>query len=489
MKLEEITAEIRPRTEWESVDLGIALVRQHFSKLALIWAFTVFPIWAVCIVLLRNHPIWCLILIWYLKPVYDRPILHYLSRALFNAPPTVWQIVKGWPKIIAPGLLTGLTLSRFSPCRSFLMPLHVLEGVKGEQYRLRRTGLTRRGGGTANALTIMCLFLTGIVLLGFIFFAIILIPEQLAPDWGEWFLGMFTSSSLLVEIPLSLIWVIVGIALLSISIVEIFYMGCGFALYLNSRSHIEGWDIEITFRRLADKVNNAATAGLALLIGFFLFASVGDATAQEDPQEKVEQVLAHEDFRIHKRTRREPINDGDDSSNFNYNGEGIGAIAAIGQVVFWLFIAALIGLLGWLIYINRHLFSKGDSSKPKIDETPKTRTVLGMDVASDTLPDDIPAAALAAWNAGDAQLATSLLYRGAICWLVETANLPLHSSDTESDCVGHSTSLSDTHQRSYFSDLTNEWIRIAYSESLPSDSTMRKLCESWPFNLKNAPTA
>ena len=111
---------------------------------------------------------------------------------------------------------------------------------------------------------------------------------------------------------------------------------------------------------------------------------------------------------------------------------------------------------------------------------------MGMDIASETLPEDIPAAALAAWREGNAQLATSLLYRGAICWLVEIANLPLLDSDTESDCIQHSQGLSDTGKHEYFSSLTAEWVRTAYNEMPPTDSAMQQLCASWPFDLRRA---
>ncbi|MFT4551036.1 MAG: hypothetical protein ACI9MB_005017, partial [Verrucomicrobiales bacterium] len=102
MKLEEITAEIRPRTQWESIDLGVALTRRHFPKLALLWMLTVFPIWALIIFLLRNHPFLALLSIVFLLPLYERPLVYYLSRALFNAPPPISEVLRRYFKIIRP---------------------------------------------------------------------------------------------------------------------------------------------------------------------------------------------------------------------------------------------------------------------------------------------------------------------------------------------------------------------------------------------------
>ena len=37
MKLEAVTAEIRPRSDWEAVDLGLAMVRRDFWRCFLMW--------------------------------------------------------------------------------------------------------------------------------------------------------------------------------------------------------------------------------------------------------------------------------------------------------------------------------------------------------------------------------------------------------------------------------------------------------------------
>ena len=53
------------------------------------------------------------------------------------------------------------------------------------------------------------------------------------------------------------------------------YGGGGFALYLNRRSELEGWDIELSFRNLADRL---ATGTPKVLAGFALVAMVLGAT-------------------------------------------------------------------------------------------------------------------------------------------------------------------------------------------------------------------
>lgn len=489
MKLEEITAELRPRTQWESIDLGIALTRRHFKALMSIWLLTAVPLWVLCILLLRNHPGWCLLLIVFLRPVYDRPILFYLSRALFNAPPRVVDILKQWPRIIAPGLLRGLTVTRLSMVRSLLLPLHVLEGVKGRQYQLRRSAILRSGGSTGSWLTFICVFLELILVMGFIFLIIAFIPPHLAPDWDEIFARFFTPYGFTDGLPDKLAWFAIGTLLVAMSFVEIFYVGCGFALYLNSRSHVEGWDIELTFRRLANKLRTATSPTSALLIALLMgLGSARTVSAQdklrEDPvKAELREIMADEDFTIYEGTRRVRVgSDRDASTNLN-----LGFINALGEVIYWLVIAAGIAALAWVIYLNRHLFSRMDNGRAaEPPPEPQTRTVMGLDIASDTLPDDIPAAALEAWRRGDPHLATSLLYRGAICWLVESAKLPLTESDTEGDCIRHTSQLGDDSRRAYFVTLTAEWISTAYNQVPPSEASMEQMCNDWPFELGRA---
>ena len=37
MRLDAVTAEIRPRSDWEAVDLGLALVRRDFWRCFAVW--------------------------------------------------------------------------------------------------------------------------------------------------------------------------------------------------------------------------------------------------------------------------------------------------------------------------------------------------------------------------------------------------------------------------------------------------------------------
>ena len=95
MRLEDVSAVIRPRGQWEAVDLGFALVRRHFPRLLGAWCLTVVPLWLVLLGLSYYIPLgWSMLAIWWLKPVYDRVPLFILSRSLFGATPTIGEVMR-----------------------------------------------------------------------------------------------------------------------------------------------------------------------------------------------------------------------------------------------------------------------------------------------------------------------------------------------------------------------------------------------------------
>ena len=91
MELEKVTAEIRPRTQWEAVDLGLSLVQQHAGFLAKIWLCSIIPICLVILGLFWNALFWGCFLIWWMKPIWERVTLFPLSRSLFGETPKLSQ--------------------------------------------------------------------------------------------------------------------------------------------------------------------------------------------------------------------------------------------------------------------------------------------------------------------------------------------------------------------------------------------------------------
>lgn len=478
MQLEDLTAEVRPRSHWEAVDLGFALVRRHFPRLLAAWLLCVGPLWALLLLLTRWVPPGIIIfVIWWLKPVYGRVTLFHLSRALFGATPRLRDTLRAWPGLLVSRLPFALIGGRLDTQRGLILPVQMLEGLKGRARKERSKVITRHSGSTASSLMFCCagyeLFLAGAL----VSLLLMLLPETAT---SELFESLLDVGILRNGVPSALLWLALGSWLAAMTFVEIFYIGGSFGLYLNCRTHLEGWDVELTFRRLGRRLAGIATA-IALLLCLPASGAVKRADSASIEKEKagareeVGRVLAHEDFKIHKMKIRLPK---ESESGSGLSGLG-GIFNVIGYAIFWAAVAFAVWKLVEFILRNRHSLKL----RPRTDTplTPAAKSVMGLDLTPDSLPDDVVRAARGKWEEGDFHGALSLLYRGSLSWLLVHAALPVRDSDTEGDCLRHTQQLPDTPPRGYFEKLTVQWIAAAYGNRAPANEIMRGLFDEWPF--------
>jgi len=242
VQLEHIEAVVRPRNPWEAIDLGFTLVRHWWYPLGMIWLSLVIPLLLIIYSLLYAHFTLAVILVWWLKPLYDRIVLYFLSRALFGARPGVIQLLKALPQILTQTrLIAALFWERLQFTRSFTLPIWQLEELNRAAGQRRLVQL--RTPSTAQLLTLVCLsfeWLIHITLIGLIY---LMLPPHY--EGIEWLLEQQF-------IPLKLLWI--GIHLLALTLIEPLYVAGGFSLYLNRRIHLEGWDIELIFRQIAKRL-------------------------------------------------------------------------------------------------------------------------------------------------------------------------------------------------------------------------------------------
>lgn len=495
MRLEDVTAEIRPRAPWESIDLGCSLARKHIGAIWKAWAVTVLPLWAVLVVLLQNHPVWLFLCVWWLKPIYDRVTLMVVSRALFGAVPTTMEVLKSWPKMLVRRFWFALFIGRFSPARSLTLPVAELEGLRGAAYSQRVNLLERNGGEGATMATLAGMVLEWVTGLGIVMLAMMMVPGHVSSEWWEGVSEFFMYDNVS-EFSAGFFWLTVAVYMFAVTVMEPFYVSSGFALYINSRTLTEGWDIELAFKRLGIRLkelkSGASGKGVALLLLTIL--SVGSLAethaADGGYRESAQQVLADEDFTIHHRNVEVPVDEtGGDNAFLEWLTNLFGAAGApafmglVGGIIFWIVLVLVVGGLIYLIVRNRHIFSSGTSGRRGGAIKPKTEAVMGMDVRPESLPDDVVAAARKAWRDGDSHLGLSLLYRGAIVWFVHRDALPIEESDTEGDCLRRVETVASSEYAPYFSDLTGAWVNTAYGEKEPEDTRMSELCDRWPFGL------
>src|SRR5690606_1311200 len=117
-----------------------------------------FIVFCILSVLLHRHPWVVTLLLWWLKPIWDRLPLLIASRALFGESPQqlLQSILRSLPSIAKTDLLASLTYRRFSPSRSFDLPVTLLEGLDKDVRTRRLTLLHQTYGSAATLLTLVC---------------------------------------------------------------------------------------------------------------------------------------------------------------------------------------------------------------------------------------------------------------------------------------------------------------------------------------------
>ena len=252
MRPDALAVEIRTRTHWEALDLGLALVQTYWRNLYAAWFVVVLPVFLLALALtyLSSDYVYGTLLLWWLKPFYDRALLHVLSHAVFGETINWRGLLRALPGLLRhSSLFRALTLGRFTPRRSFRLPIWQLEGVTG-QTRYRRLNALKGNG--AFSLLFACSAFEMILLFGMLGLLFIMLPSEFIPSQLDAFSDLFTTD----EAPL---WfaVIYSLAyLIAISVIEPFFVAAGFTLYLNRRTELEGWDIELGFRTLAARLES-----------------------------------------------------------------------------------------------------------------------------------------------------------------------------------------------------------------------------------------
>jgi hypothetical protein len=489
MNLENVAAVIRPRSPWEAIDLGFGMVRAWWRPVGSAWLLTVAPAWALVFLLLSGKPGLALFLLWWLRPLFDRVPLHVVSRRLFGDAPTAGEVANDLPQLWGRDLLAALTVQRLDPARSFHLPVGQLEGLRGAERKKRRALLDYSGRSSAVWLTAACSLLELCTIFGLLGLISMLVPQGTGLGVA---LRTATADGTL---PYWLGLVVGGLAFLAFLIIEPFYVAAGFSLYLSRRTMLEGWDVEISFRRLAGRLaaqlpkshrGRAAAVLLALALGAAGVAEGAAASSPAktpDPSDVVRQVLASPDFstrqkvttwRLKKSFPSKPRADEEEAP------ESGSALAAELIGVFALFAGGVVlAVLALLLFRLIRDWLRRAPAAAKDQAEPLPEAVFGLDIRPESLPPDVPAAAWAAWERGDPTGALGLLYRGALACLVHRDSLEVAASWTEGDCLNVVRRRAAPAGAEYFARLTRAWQSTAYAHRPPGRDEAQDLCAAW----------
>ena len=487
MQLDSFRLQARARNPWEAMDLGIVILRDSLPQIAIatLLAFSI-PLTIIAI-FFRDHPDWALYLIWWLKPLYDRFYLAVFGAQVFGGRLDLRDQVRGISRVLSSGLFASLTLLRLDPVRSYNLPVYVLERLKGKARWDRSSILNRAYRGHAASLTLAGLHFETVLVLGFWGLILLLAPENVDLSLDDVFyaeeVGGWTS------------WIPVVMYLIAVMVIEPLYVASGFALYLNRRIDLEGWDIEIRFRQMASRLAGGA-AVLILAIG--VAPSVGH-TQDDGPltrvdvaeaRQTVDSVYAMEEFSGENVTTSwkwrgdtpEPAEpDAETVSEWSRFFERTGETLAAAFKVIVVIVLVLVAL--W-IYRSGKLVSWFRPSDP---DTLPPAEVAGLDIRRESLPDDVAAAARQLMKDGDRIGALSLLYRGALSVLVHRDQIEIDQSSTEGEVVRR-VKRAKMACAGYFGSLTSTWTRTAYGHREVSEGDLAQLIDAFETSVLTGTT-
>lgn len=179
MDIERLNLGLRARQPWEAADLGLRLARSQWWPLMKVWLAVFLPVVAV-VSLIPIDWGWKSLIIWWLKPLFERPVLYVLSRVIFSEIPTTRATLRSVPALLRPQWFAGLTGRRLSVTRSYDLPVLLLEGLNGAARSQRLQVLHRTQAGQAGWLTVIGTHLETALTAGFILLMVQLVPNEFA---------------------------------------------------------------------------------------------------------------------------------------------------------------------------------------------------------------------------------------------------------------------------------------------------------------------
>ncbi len=525
MDLDKIAARLRPRTPYEATDLGFVLARHFWKPLLLGWLACVLPIVVGAAVIAALTPLFWLplLVIWWLKPMYDRVPLFVLSRAFFGEVPTTRQTVGYVMGTWRSGrVLADITWRRFNPYRGPAMPVRELERLGGAEASERLKTLLRRGLQVPSGwLVLVCMAVEWLLVGAAIALMFMVTPDALGLDLGSKFHHLFTSGNM----P-GFELVMLGVYVLAMSAVELAYVAASFGLYINRRVLLEGWDIEIVFKRLASRLRERASAALrgaaiVALVGLTtLAATTRPAAAQQpaaqtagqsaspvasaspapgpktrkvepskpalDPQQDIAHILKAPEFghtkKVEHWTLREDLfgKKKKKKADMSWLENVIASVAPVLQYIMWA-IAALL-LIAVLYYIIRKVRIPEGGAESEVEVAARTDYDTPEETPRVTLPADIVDAAIAAWRQGDRPQSLSLLYRGTIRGLASGYRIEIDDSMTARECAGKVREAGGP--ADYVAELARAWTATVYADRPVSDERAQQLFGDWKRHFR-----
>jgi len=498
MELERISVVLRPRAPREALDLGAAMLRANALAVWSAWFAFTLPVFVVCNALgvLLGLPWLGLVLMWWLKPLFDRLPLYVLSRAVFDRPPSWRETLRGQRQWSWRSTLAALSWLRVDSNRALRLPMELLEGAPRKLRSARWKVLRRRIVADTSLLTYGCLQFELVLFLSAWLLGAMLIPHEWRADsLGDFFRHDVRDASTT--------WMLLAaaVAYLAMSAIEPLYVACGFALYLNRRTQLEAWDIDLAFRRMHTRLQALGKVLGILLVCAWPLAGHA-ATSAKVPSKPIaaslQQVFQQPADGADQRfataateTYRDPRFGGEHTTRkwvFKYAPKPTPNAPPIPFPAFGNALAIIFKALMWLLLIvaSASLLRfawrwRGRLTPAPVEPMSALSPSMRVSVVADApLPADLAAAARALWQAQHQREALALLYRGCVEQTARLLKLPPSADATEADWLRQAAAIDDPAHAQRVIAIVRTWQFAAYAGRYPDDAGIEQLLRGWP---------
>ncbi|BFM07711.1 DUF4129 domain-containing protein [Halioxenophilus aromaticivorans] len=162
-----------------------------------------------------------------------------------------------------------------------------------------------------------------------------------------------------------------------------------------------------------------------------------------------------------------------DQPEFNKDGANIAALVV--EILLW---CLAIGVVSWVVYRYRKQIQHWLNRRQPTDKKPAAElptVMFGLDVATDSLPNDVQAEVSEQIEQHNYRAALSLLYRATLTQLMQHKGLKFSNSTTENECVALVKSSQNETTWRYTQQLTLAWQSLAYGHKTPQPDHIAQL--------------
>ncbi|MEO7830698.1 hypothetical protein [Roseateles sp.] len=245
MRVEGLAVVLRPRSQSEACDLGLALVRGHALSIWRCYTPLLLAVGALALCAVDTLGWLPMLIVFWLKPWLDRSLLFVLSRAVFGEATRWADLWRARRHVLGGQPWRTLLWRRFSPWRAYTQPIEQLEAQRGGARRKRARLLLNDNRSAATALQTAFSNAEGVLTYGLVALLWWFTPENRSADVWDWFFHPQAHAA--GQLGMNLVMALSYLAV--VLFLEPFYVAAGFAMYLNRRVVLEAWDIEQEFRR------------------------------------------------------------------------------------------------------------------------------------------------------------------------------------------------------------------------------------------------